>query len=229
MKRFTSVFVAAVLGWMIVAPLAQAEDEKYFTIGSVEFSEVLREYDDSPMTPSDLGGDLGGAVVILDQVVNLGQKMWKLVEENKPVVDWKEPPRATALPKGLENWTQLQGWQNPQARVYRVAFKNLYGVEVVNFKYRVSFTPGGNLKGKGGYLANVSVVPAELSVAWGYKFNASAEVAEVLNAGTQEAPVAGLEVLVRWQVDTVLKHDRGTGAFFVRGDGGYKDLTRGEK
>lgn len=202
-------------------------DKRYYTVGSVR---VIPQGEFETLTP-DLGQ--GGDEVFapldesldLEQIVALGQRIWKLVEANKPVVDIVEQPRVSAVPEGTESWMQLEGWQNPRSRVYRIEYKNLYGITVIAFAFRVTFTYGGGVKGKGQYLANVSVIPAEVQVAWGYKFNASVEVAKLVNAGSRQSPIAGMELGVRWQIDTVMKHERRTSAFFVRGDGEFVDLS----
>ncbi len=233
MKSIYGVLPAliALVGSSAFASDSVGFDKKYFTIGSVQMVQESETRDvlspelmDGPLA---LPGDPVSSDVSLNEVVNLGLQLWKIVENNKPVVNVTEAPRASALPKGADTWLQLAGWQNPSSKVFRVRFTNLYGITVIDFRYRVSYTFGGGLGGKGAYLANVSVVPADLVVAWGYKFNASVEVGDVVNAGTSLSPVAGMGLLVRWQIDTVLKHDRGTGQFFVRGDGGFKDLTDG--
>jgi hypothetical protein len=224
--------LALVLSTSATAEDQQKFDEKYFTIAKVEMVEEPALEEAAPAANGSSvqafdAPDLTETAVILDQVINLGQKVWKIVEANKPVVSVTEVPRANALPKGAESWQQLAGWQNPRARVFRVSYKNTYGFTVVDFSFRVTYTSGGNVGGKGAYLANVSVIPANLQVAWGFTFNAGVEVANVLNAGTAQSPIAGMELLMRWQIDTVVKHERSTASYFVRGDGGFVDMTNG--
>ena len=226
--------MALVLSTSATAEDQQKFDEKYFTIQKIEMVEEGVQEDAAPVADgSDLqcfdGASLGETAVIIDQIIQLGEKVWKIVEANKPVVSVTEAPRASALPKGADSWLQLAGWQNPKARVFRVSYKNLYGMNVVDFSFRVTYSSGGNVRGKGAYLANVSVLPANLQVAWGFTFNAGVEVANVLNAGSAQSPVAGMELLIRWQIDTVVKHERSTASYFVRGDGGFVDMTNGTK
>jgi hypothetical protein len=102
---------------------------------------------------------------------------------------------------------------------YEVAYKNLFGMEVVKFHFRLAYTYGGGRAGAGRYLANVSVLPAELNVLWGYTFNAEVQVMPAVNLGNVTSPVAGLEVNVVWQVKTVLKESDNSVHYFVRGDG----------
>lgn len=162
---------------------------------------------------------------MLGQIVNFGQKLWKLIEAGKPVVNF-EGQSANALPLGTEGkWQSLENWQEPRGRIYTITYKNLYKVEVVRFEYRLLFTPGGTYNGKGQYLSNVAVNPQNLSVAWGYDVAATSKVVNVVNTGSRTDPVAGIELLVDWRIKTVANNLRSTTSFFVRGDGKFTDLN----
>lgn len=217
-----------------VGPSSEMDADLYFSVSSVEVEEVASpELEISPSwnfpavteAPS-AGGALDETNIILDQVINIGKKVWTIVEKNKPVVS-VELETANALPEGVANWRSLSNWQTPQSKVYRVRYKNGYGMNVVDFSYRVTYTYGGMVNGKGLYLTNVNVVPAELAVAWGYKFSAKAAIPSVTNAGSHESPVGGMEIQVSWEVDTILRHMRRSSSFYVRGDGLYVNLTNG--
>jgi hypothetical protein len=153
-----------------------------------------------------------------DQIVNIGQKVWEIVQAGKPVVNI-ETPVAYALPRGLNCWTDLEHWQAPRTQVYEVSYKNGFGMEVVKFRFRLHYTYGGGKAEMGQYLANVSVLPAELNVLWGYNFDAKVEVQPAINLGSRENPIGGLELNVRWTVKTVLKESINSFHFFVQGDG----------
>ena len=92
-------------------------------------------------------------------------------------------------------------------------------MEDVKFRFRLQYTYGGGHSGIGKYLANVTVMPAEVSVSWGYTFNADVQVLNAVNVGTSLSPVAGLELNLKWQVKTVLKESDNSFNFFVQGDG----------
>jgi hypothetical protein len=236
---FTTFLALAACAPNAVVYAEEFDSEKYFTIGSVRVQEMdEKDLKDLP----NLGGDnytvmdeeSGGGLreeleevdAILDQIINIGRKVWKIAEDNRPVVQVSSNV-ANALPQGLTAWQSLEGWQTPTTRVYRVVYENLYGMDVVDFSYRVTFTHGGNLRGKGRYLTQVTVVPAQLDVAWGYEFNAEATIPSVVNAGTTADPVAGMEIQLHWSVDTILKHSESTTSFFVRGDGAFTNLSNG--
>jgi hypothetical protein len=166
--------------------------------------------------PTDLSslGEISWA-----DIVNIGQKVWEVVQAGKPVVNVHGAPMAFALPRGLTCWNQLDSWQAPKVNSYEVTYKNGFGMEVVKFRFRLQYTYGGGKSGKGKYLANVTVMPAEINVLWGYTFNANVDVQQALNLGTTDSPVAGLEMNLKWSVSTVLKQSENSFHFFVQGDG----------
>lgn len=180
----------------------------------------------APSEGIDLGGvlkDLQSGELILDQVMNLGKKIWDIVQAGKPVVNLKTDV-ATALPYGAKCWMDLQTWQAPQARTYSVTYKNLYGIEVVKFSYRVVYVAGGSVNGKGAYIGYAALEPSEVSVAWGFTFNASSSAPAVYNMGTKEAPVAGMNLQMNYSIDTVLKSVKASQAYFISGAGEFKSL-----
>lgn len=211
--------------------------DRYFTIQGKPRIQVVQEQALPPELYSfalrpdgadlgGLGGDLSAANLVLDQIINIGKKVWDVIAANKPVANF-QTDTANALPKGATGWETLAGWQVPASRLYRFTYQNGFGMDVVDFKFRVLYSFGGNVGGKGHYLANVTVVPADLSVDWGYTFNAQASVPAVLDAGTAADPVGAAQLLVSWKIDTVIKHEQSSESFDVRGDGTFTDLSNG--
>ena len=121
----------------------------------------------------------------------------------------------------------LDQWSNPVSHLYHVSYKNLLGMTVVDFSFRILFTPGGQLNGSGRYLTNVNVVPAQLNVAWFYTFDSEALNAQLVNVGTSKDPIVGAEIQVKWVVKTPLRYMETSKNFFLRGDGGYAELSPG--
>jgi hypothetical protein len=165
----------------------------------------------------------GTGVKVFDKIYNVGEKIWKVAEAGKPVAN-TNLPSATALPEGVLDWKQMMGWQEPVSRTYRYTMKNIYGMTVLDFAFRVIYIYGGSVSGKGAYLARVAVVAESLDVAWGYNFEADASVPSITNVGTLESPIAGAEVLVKWKLKTVLKSSENSSSFFIRGDGRMRQL-----
>lgn len=152
------------------------------------------------------------------QIIAIGEKIWKVVEANKPVVTVKTPT-VSALPRGVRCWSDLDSWKAAKVKSFEVAYKNGFGMEVVKFRFRLQYTYGGGHNGTGKYLANVTVLPAELNVMWGYTFNANVEVNPAVNVGSSTNPVAGLDINLKWNVETVLMNTQSSFHFFVQGDG----------
>ena len=241
MLREISLLAAILIGSGASAH-AQVADG-YFQIGQTEVSEIkdsgfpqmMGVTLESPTTNlgecakppkntlmgEDLLEDLTG--ISLDQVINIGAKVWKLVEANKPEVNAKYVS-ASAMPAGLTCWNELETWSAPEAKSYQVSMKNLLGIEVVNFTFRVIYSHHGSKDGVGQYLTGVKVLPNNLSVLWGYKFDANVSIANVYNAGTKTQPVGAMEVLVDWTVTTPLKYQQQTYSYYVNGAGDFKSL-----
>jgi hypothetical protein len=174
--------------------------------------------------PSPTGG--GGEVVpILDSIINIGSKVWTIIDKNRPVVDVKTQ-YATALPEGVRGWGAMAGWRPPQGTIYALRAKNAYGTTVINVRYQVLRTYGGSYKGTGKYLTAVTVEPLLVEVAWGYKFTLEAAVPEtsVVNVGTSEEPVAAMMPQLSWRISTAVKDSQGKAVYYVQGDGVFREL-----
>jgi hypothetical protein len=167
--------------------------------------------------------DLEGGGIVFDQVVNFGKKVWKVIEAGKPVVNLRTDV-ATALPLGVKCWLDLQTWKAPQATTFTVVYKNPYGIEVVKFSYRVISISGGSVNGRGAYIGYAAVEPSDVQVAWGFNLSAEGLVQHTFNMGTQEAPVAGLNLQLNYTIKTVLQENRVSRSYFVNGHGDFRAL-----
>lgn len=172
-------------------------------------------------------GETGTAVdrvdMIVDKVINIGKKIWAVVEKGRPVVNVRADV-ATALPAGAKCWLDLQTWRAPVSKTWGISFKNLYGVEVVRYVYRVIYLAGGSVDGVGQYIGYATVQPVELNVAWGYTFNSEVTVPAVYNMGSRSNPIGGLTLEVKWSVETVLKKTIQTQSYSVDGRGTLTQL-----
>lgn len=228
--RSMSLGVVALVFASSISANEMLNQEKYFTITSVETTDIT-ELDQAVNaaieTPSEDPTDpIDEIDVILDKIIAIGDKIWKIIEKNKPVVNQKYQA-VSMVPEGVKKWQQLEGWQMPKTKVFSMVYKNGFGGKVVEFSYRVVFSYGGSVNGKGQYLSRIEIEPALLNVAWGYKFNANGEVVNPMNAGTKKDPIAATELRMNWAVNTVMKHSEESTRFYVRGDGLFKDLSNG--
>ncbi|MEK6554547.1 MAG: hypothetical protein AABZ31_04855 [Bdellovibrionota bacterium] len=159
--------------------------------------------------------------VRIDAIINIGAKVFTLIKDNAPLITTASVA-ANALPMGISCWNQLEGWRIPRGEVYRVTYKNLYGIKVVDFEARLAYSFGGNIDGTGRYLANATIQYKRLNVKVGYVFDANVEIPQVLNLGTRAMPVAGMQLNLNWSVTTrpiAFKKELNTATFFISGDG----------
>lgn len=187
------------------------------------FEEAYGTVNEDPI--GDLIDSIGDAIltgkVNPASIVNVASKAWVIVRDNEPVLNAKAKT-ANALPEGIENWRMLERWKAPRAETYKVTYKNLFGAEVVHLQYRLVYSHGGKAAGIGTYLTNVAIQYQKVEVSWGYIFNAHVEVPQVLNMGTMDDPVAGMEMTLNWSIRTrpvSLKKGKYSSSFFVSGDG----------
>jgi hypothetical protein len=161
----------------------------------------------------------------LDVIANLGQRIWKVVVDNKPVVDAKTQ-YATALPMGVTDWSAMEGWQPTVGTVYELKVKNAFCATVVDLQYQVLRTAGGSYKGAGKYLTAVTIQPMFLEVAWGYHVSVEASVPDssIVNVGTLDKPVAAMTAELAWRVSTPIKDIQGKSLYYMQGDGVYREI-----
>lgn len=80
------------------------------------------------------------AIVVLDQIINIGSKLWAIVEKNQATLA-AETTTASAVPDGIKSWKDLGGWKDPITRAYEIVYKNLYGVRLRDFCTRRECPP----------------------------------------------------------------------------------------
>jgi hypothetical protein len=229
MKKLIPLLVGLAVASAAKANSVSELEKNFFSIQTVSIEKIEDDTDKSlddylRLQNDDCAGDSGLVMrqqdfdISLDQIINIGKKIWEVIVANKPVVD-VQTSTANALPKGIQCWDQLENWQFPKAQSYRIVYKNLMGVEVVRFTFRVIFTYGGQFNGTGHYITNATIIPAEVRVVWGYTFNAKVNVAKVVNLGSRRNPKAGLEMSMDWVVKNPLIEDRKVSTFFLSGTG----------
>ena len=156
-------------------------------------------------------------IVLIDQIINLGQKIWGIIEKNKPVVNIKYT-FANAVPLGVKSTEELDRFSSVQAKSYRMHGTNLYGATVYDVTYTLVHRYGGQYKGKGQYLDAVTVYPHKMDVLWGYTVNFNVDRIATTNVGSAEAPVASILMDLNFTVSTVFKSSQFRQIFEYRGD-----------
>ena len=167
--------------------------------------------------------ELDRSNVVLDKIINLGKKVWSVIESGRPKVNVKYQ-YANALPFGtraedLENFSPLQ------FRSYRHFGQNFYGATVYDVTYTLVHRYGGEFEGRGAYLENVTILPQEVSVLWGYTVNFTVENVSTVNLGDRENPIASIAMETAFEVKTVMQDLRIRNLYEFRGDDGQVRST----
>lgn len=254
MKRLLAITAAAASLFAGRVSAAENLDPKYFAVdeSSIMIEEITDKGGTIPQTPTipgpqelpkppsgpqinppvtpgtpgtATGPDINGTIDTLDKIVNLMEKIFSIIEKNQPVVNITTN-YANAVPFGTSHWTQLQGWSKPATKKYAFSMKNAYGSEVVKVTYQVHRTHSGNFNGKGKFLTGVTVEPLNVVTAWGYKVTLVSEVPDstIANVGTQEDPVASMQLQLKWVVHTMVKDISSKAIYYVQGDGLLEEI-----
>lgn len=215
--------------------LEYSEYLNYLGVASVEVTDITSEYEEATrnyestsliknfdLTP--ISGTLDQVNLLVDKIINIGQKIWNIVNKGRPVTSYTNT-KASALPGNATRWDQLESWQAPRSKVVRVVHKNAYGMEVVKFTYRIMLLYGGTVKGVGKYIGFAAVEPVEMTSVYMYTFNAKAEVDAVYNLGTSQNPVAGMILNINWTVESFLKKSTLTHSYTLDGLGNITNLN----
>jgi hypothetical protein len=169
--------------------------------------------------------DLGEVVMVADTMIALGKKIWPIVEAGKPVVSARNQSISILPKSSADTFYELEYWQAPKTSKYRIVFENLYGVDVIDFTYIVTFQHGGEFEGKGQYLTGVNIIPHTIAVAWGFNFDAETKLVGITNRGNKLNPVAGATFEIKFVIKSVLKEIQSTRTFHVAGDGTFQSLN----
>ncbi len=191
-----------------------------------------------PLPPLPGGGIGGGTTppggytappsgpVSLGDLITIGQKVWDFIVSNKPNATYQSF-KSSVVPSGITSWTQLRGWSRPIAKVYRVEFTNVFGRPAGSFDYRITFISGGNYRGKGKYIGQISFVPANIRLGTDRTLDVKAELLDPLNFGTEEDPIAGAELQITWSSPTTVRYQMNSVELFLYGTGEIQNLSDG--
>lgn len=173
---------------------------------------------------------IGVGLVLISALINLGKYAWDLIVEGNPAVNFQNDS-ASAVPQGINSWSELQGWKDPVSKLYDVDLMLNSRESLGKIYFRLVYEAGGNYKGKGKYLANVTVIPADITIPTRRDFYARTSVVQIVNQGSAANPIAGMTILLEWGLTGTLLHlpTIQSVAFHVRGDGTSEVLsTAGE-
>lgn len=181
-----------------------------------------------PVTLPQIGlpGSGGGITdpMTIQQWITVGERVWQLVANNRPTAS-VSTHRVSVLPASQEDWAQIEGWQGPAARTFEVVARNILGSTVVRNKYTIAWNYGGKYNGKGAYIGNLTMIPTDISVSFGYTLNSRVVVGDAVNIASTNDPVPALNFQVEYSVTNVFKHIQSAESFFVTGKGGFKKIN----
>ncbi|MGE0173775.1 MAG: hypothetical protein AB7T49_13340 [Oligoflexales bacterium] len=167
---------------------------------SNDFSDVIIEIREVPAVAHRRGlvrlacsnkpaGGFGD--VDIGKIVNYGKKIWQIILENRPVTNLCFD-YANAFPKGVAKPADLSGFSQLHYKTYNYTAKNVFGGVLADVTYSVVHQFGGSYDGKGKFLATVSIVPGNVSVAIGNRLDFDTTKIVVTNVGTDAEPVASI-------------------------------------
>lgn len=208
--------------------LGQADESKAaLTITEVNVREVQPTADELvslPQTAMPSPDGLGGTIDDINQIIEIGTKIYDIIKSNAPVVNVQHTP-LSVVPMGITNWEQLTNWRAPMIKVYEITAKNIFGMTPVSIRLKLTANYGGTYRGHGKFLANVDLVTTQVSVWWGYTVDISAEDMTPLNIGSYGAPIAALPVNVHFRIRTIFHDTTGEENYWIDGAGGFKAET----
>jgi hypothetical protein len=154
----------------------------------------------------------------IQQLITLGKEIWQIVKDGAPTINFTSDV-ATVIPMGAECAFKMSNWSPPRSKTFEMVYKNKFGGEMIYFTYKVIYSFGGKFQGKGAYLANVSIHPVDIRLFWGQSFDAFVKTAKAINVGSDEEPVAGLEISLEWEIKNPVMETQAHRSYFVDGNG----------
>ncbi len=236
--------LALALGGVTVARAADEsvyEASKYYTIKKMSVSEVSRDIlgNDKLSTlhekellvgvPNAAGQvdpteKVGKVISVARDLVALGEDIYRLVIKGKPTNQSTYAP-ISVIPRvdgKAVDILDTENWRAPVKRTYQIVYENLYGIDVVTFRYSVIYSYGGSYDGKGAYLTAVQIIPETVRTLFGFDFTATMKLGGIINQGTKANPNAGATLLMEYTVSSVMVANNQVDTFFVNGRGGFK-------
>ncbi len=219
----------------------QYDQSKFYTISKVEVKEISRDIildQDVQRTVSEqyvASHQKNGAAQIetagkvistARDLVALGEDIYRLVSKGKPNVTTAYDP-ISVIPKVDGKPVDIldtESWSMPAKRTYTISLKNLYNIEVINFRYSIMFSYNGSYDGKGAYITAAQIQPDYVNVLWGFDFNATMKLGGIQNQGTRANPIAGATLLMQYTASNVMNSRTMVDTYFITGRGQFRKL-----
>ncbi len=214
------------------------DDTRFYTISSVSISEISHDVilDHSVQkTVAEAYFDqqapgrietAGKVISVARDLVALGEDIYRLVSKGKPNVTTSYDP-ISVIPKVEGRAVDLmdtESWSMPQKRTFQMGLKNLYGIEVITFRYSVMYSYNGSYDGKGKYLTAAQIQPDYVNVLWGFDFSATMKLSGIQNQGSRQNPIAAATLRIEYTASNVLNSRTIGDTFFITGTGAFRKL-----
>ena len=178
----------------------------------------------SVITPSTTidESNRNGVIMIIDELIAIGQKIIPSIKEGRPVLTNDPMSSISVLPRS-ENKDpvvhDMGGWSIPVSKHYEISYTNGFDMEVVSFIYGISFQHSGSYNGKGKYLAGIRASAKNITISWGFDVEASSQLIQIANVGTQDEVIAGATIEMNYTVKNWSRNITNSRDFFISGDG----------
>ncbi|MGZ3789398.1 MAG: hypothetical protein ACXVLQ_12795 [Bacteriovorax sp.] len=204
----------------------ELKNREALTITGVKVREIETAEKFAPTAP--FLNPIGDVIMVIDNLLALGQKIWPIIEQGRPVVTTKMAPAVSIIPN-IDGTNvvlnQMANWSLPRYVSYRMSFTNAFGGEVVGFTYTIFFQYNGNYNNKGRYVTNLKVQASDINASWGSDFDASSELIGISNVGTMENPLASGIIQVSYVAKGVFNQHAGATSFYVDGAGNISPIN----
>lgn len=169
---------------------------------------------------------VGKVISVARDLVALGEDIYRLVIKGKPTNQTSYAP-ISVIPRAngaAVDILDTENWRAPVKRTYQIVYENVYGIDVVTFRYSVIYSYGGSYNGKGAYLTAVQIIPESVRTLFGFDFTATMKLGGIQNQGTKVDPNAGATLLMEYTVSSIMNAQNQVDSFFVTGKGAFKKL-----
>lgn len=168
---------------------------------------------------------VGRVVSTARDMVALGEAVYTLAQKGKPSNVTEYAP-ISVVPRTMSGEPvdpfDLEGFGFPLEKNFKAEIKNGTGKAVVSFAYKVVYSAGGSYNGAGKYLTNVMIIPSAVKTSFGWDFNATMKVGGIMNHGSKNDPVAGVMVLIKYQMNSWTSAFERNDSIHISGNGELK-------
>ena len=155
-----------------------------------------------------------------DTIVNAARLAWEIISSGEASAEIGSST-ANAVPQ-VDDWQSLTGTTGPNGyRMYtsRGFLWPFDDYDHVQIEIKLRWEYGARYKGGGAYIPNVWVEVPQCFVGYPWDANISFQAMDPSNAGTEEAPLARLPVLVKGTVSSGAELHHVEWSFVLFGDG----------